>query len=81
MPTLSVAEPAPPRPAALGVFPRPLSDDVNPATPVSVAAYSGTIHDVKMVNDNGARIPGALTPRQEEAGVRPNSSSTGAPTP
>jgi lipoprotein-anchoring transpeptidase ErfK/SrfK len=60
--TVSTPEPAPPRPAALGVFPRPQADDVDPAAPVSVAAFSGTIDDVKMVNDGGRTVAGALTP-------------------
>lgn len=60
--TVSAPEPAPPRPAALGVFPKPHADDVDPAAPVSVAAFSGTIGDVKMVNDWGETVPGALTP-------------------
>ena len=59
--TLSAPDPAPPRPATLGVFPRPRTDDVNPAAPVSVAAFSGTIYDVTMVNDSGNPVPGVLT--------------------
>ena len=59
--TLSAPDPAPPRPATLGVFPRPRTDDVNPAAPVSIAAFSGTIDDVTMVNDSGKPIPGVLT--------------------
>jgi lipoprotein-anchoring transpeptidase ErfK/SrfK len=54
--------PAPPEPAAIGVFPRSQADDVNPAAPVSVAAFSGRIDNVTMVNDNGTTVPGALTP-------------------
>src|SRR6476620_7965633 len=54
--------PAPPRPAALGVFPVPHADDVNPAAPVSVTAFSGRIDDVKLVDDWGNTVPGALTP-------------------
>jgi lipoprotein-anchoring transpeptidase ErfK/SrfK len=57
-------KPAPPRPAALGVFPKPQADDVDPAAPVSVAAFAGTIDDVKMVDDWGNTVPGVLTPRK-----------------
>jgi lipoprotein-anchoring transpeptidase ErfK/SrfK len=60
--TVSAPKPPPPQPAALGVFPRPQADDVNPAAPVSVAAFAGIIDDVKMVNDGGKAVPGALTP-------------------
>ena len=59
---LPAPKPAPPRPAALGVFPQPHADDVNPATPVSVAAFTGRIDDVKMVDDWGNTVPGVLTP-------------------
>jgi lipoprotein-anchoring transpeptidase ErfK/SrfK len=60
--TVSAPAPAPPQPAAVGVFPQPQADDVNPAAPVSVAAFSGTIDDVKMVSDSGKTVAGALTP-------------------
>jgi lipoprotein-anchoring transpeptidase ErfK/SrfK len=53
--------PAPPQPAALGVFPQSQADDVNPAAPVSVAAFSGTIDDVKMVSDWGKTIAGVVS--------------------
>ena len=59
--TLSAPDPAPPQPAKLGVFPRPSSEDVNPAAAVSVAAFSGTLDNVTMVNDAGKPIPGVLT--------------------
>lgn len=61
-PTHSAPDPAAPQPATLGVFPAPSSEDVNPAAPVSVAAFSGTLLDVTMVSDSGKTIPGALTP-------------------
>jgi lipoprotein-anchoring transpeptidase ErfK/SrfK len=54
-------DPVPPTPAKLGVFPQAQAEDVNPAGPVSVAAFSGTIDDVTMLNDAGVRIPGTLT--------------------
>jgi lipoprotein-anchoring transpeptidase ErfK/SrfK len=60
--TIAKPEPAPPQPAAIGVFPQAQADDVNPAAPVSVAAFSGSIVNVEMVNDNGTTVPGALTP-------------------
>jgi len=60
--TESAPEPIAPQPAALGVFPQPQADDVNPAAPVSVTAFSGTIDDVNLVNDWGRAVPGALTP-------------------
>jgi lipoprotein-anchoring transpeptidase ErfK/SrfK len=60
--TLSKPDPAPPQPAAIGVFPQPQADDVNPAAPVSVAAFEGTIDNVVMVNDAGRTIRGAVTP-------------------
>ena len=56
------APPPPPLPAALGVFPRPQSADVNPAAPVSVTAFSGIVNDVKLVDDWGKTVAGALTP-------------------
>ena len=58
-PPLRRLRPSPPPSAS---FPQPQADDVNPAAPVSVAAFSGTIDDVKMVNDGGKTVPGALTP-------------------
>ncbi|MGY4653691.1 lipoprotein-anchoring transpeptidase ErfK/SrfK [Mycobacterium sp. URHB0021] len=60
--TPSAPAPAPPQAAALRVVPRPQSVDVNPAAPVSVVAFSGTVDDVTMVNDAGKPIPGAVTP-------------------
>ena len=61
--TVSAPEPPPPpQPAALGVFPQPQADDVNPAAPVSVTAFKGTIDDVKMVSDWGTTVPGAMSP-------------------
>ncbi|RDH76963.1 hypothetical protein DVS77_19260 [Mycolicibacterium moriokaense] len=60
--TMSAPRPLPPQPAALGVFPQAHADDVDPAAPVSVAAFSGVIDDVKMVNDWGSQVPGTLSP-------------------
>ncbi len=58
---VAAPKPAPPQPAKLRVFPRPQTGAVNPADAVSVAAFSGTIDNVTMVNDAGKPIPGALT--------------------
>jgi lipoprotein-anchoring transpeptidase ErfK/SrfK len=60
--TASPPQPVPPQPAALGVFPKPQAADVDPAAPVSVTAFSGRIDDVKLVDDWGETVPGALTP-------------------
>ncbi|HKV22437.1 MAG TPA: Ig-like domain-containing protein [Mycobacterium sp.] len=60
--TVSAPKPQPPQPAALGVFPKAQAADVDPASPVSVAAFRGTIDTVEMVNDWGETVPGALTP-------------------
>jgi lipoprotein-anchoring transpeptidase ErfK/SrfK len=62
--TVAAPKPQPPQPAAIGVFPKPQSADVNPAAPVSVAAFSGKLDSVTMVNDWGETVPGALTPGQ-----------------
>jgi lipoprotein-anchoring transpeptidase ErfK/SrfK len=62
----SAHEAAAPEPATLGVWPRAHSDDINPAGPVSVAALSGTIDNVAMVNDAGKPIAGSLTPDRRE---------------
>ena len=59
---VAAPQPAPPQPAAIGVFPRSQAEDVNPAGPVSVAAFDGTIDSVAMVNDSGTSVPGALSP-------------------
>ena len=61
---LNVAAPEPvaPEPAGLRILPQSQAEDVNPAGAVSVAAFSGTIDDVTMVNDAGRPIAGALTP-------------------
>jgi lipoprotein-anchoring transpeptidase ErfK/SrfK len=51
----------PPQPATLRVVPKPDAADVNPAAPVTVAAFAGTIDNVAMVSDNGQAVAGALT--------------------
>ena len=70
---LSVSAPQPPapKPAALRIWPRPSSEDVNPAAAVSVAAFSGTLDDVTMVNDADKPIPGVLT--RDKRGWHPTS--------
>ena len=60
--TVAAPQPPPPRPAAIGIFPQSQAEDVNPAAPVSVTAFDGTIDNVAMVNDSGTTVPGALTP-------------------
>jgi lipoprotein-anchoring transpeptidase ErfK/SrfK len=59
--TVAAPKPKPPQPAAIGVFPKPQAADVDPAAPVSVAAFSGKLDDVSMVDDWGETVPGALT--------------------
>ncbi len=68
--TVTAPDPAPPQPAAIGIFPQSQSEEVNPAGPVSVAAFDGTIDNVAMVNDAGTSIPGTLSP--DKKGWRPN---------
>ena len=46
------------------------SEDVNPAAAVSVAAFSGTLDDVTMVNDADKPIPGVLT--RDKKGMAPS---------
>ena len=59
--SVSAPQPAAPKPATLRIWPRPGSEDVNPAAAVSVAAFSGTLDDVTIVNDADKPIPGVLT--------------------
>ncbi len=49
-------------PAVLAITPEPGADDVDPLAPVSVTAASGTLIDVVMVNEQGNRIVGIMTP-------------------
>lgn len=61
--TVEAPKPKPaPQPAALRVLPQPDAADVNPAAPVSVAAFTGKIDNVAMVNDWGETVEGTLTP-------------------
>ena len=60
--TVSAPVPPPPTPAALGVFPGPRTEDVHPAAPVSVTAFTGIVDKVEMVDDWGQTVPGTLTP-------------------
>jgi len=57
----TVAAPPAPKPATLKISPRPGSEDVNPASGISVAAFSGTLEKVTMVNDAGKEIPGVMS--------------------
>lgn len=65
-PTPEAAEPpAPPsplEPAAISISPKPGTEDFNPMGRVLIIAASGTLTDVKMVNDNGKAVPGVMTP-------------------
>ena len=68
---VSAPQPPAPKPAALRVSPRPSSEDVNPAAAVSVAAFSGILDDVTIVNEAGKPIPGVLT--RDKRGLHPAS--------
>ncbi|WP_375486006.1 Ig-like domain-containing protein [uncultured Mycobacterium sp.] len=49
-------------PAAVRITPGPGAHDVDPVATVSVVADTGTLTDVRMVNDNGKPIQGVMTP-------------------
>ena len=49
-------------PASLTFAPVPNARDIDPLAPVAVTATSGTLTSVQMVNDDGKRIDGVLTP-------------------
>ncbi|WP_416276398.1 L,D-transpeptidase [Mycolicibacterium sp. J2] len=61
---LAAAEAAPPAPtpATVRVLPQPGAQGVLPRGPVRVTAFTGTLTDVTMVNENGTVVPGVLTP-------------------
>ncbi|PEG40948.1 hypothetical protein CQY20_06310 [Mycolicibacterium agri] len=65
----TLPSPPAPKPATLKISPRPGSEDVNPASGISVAAFSGTLEKVTMVNDAGKEIPGVLS--RNKKGWRP----------
>ncbi len=54
--------PAPPTPASVTITPSPNARDVDPLGAVSVTARGGTLTDVRMLNDQGAPVPGIMTP-------------------
>lgn len=56
------APPSPTEPARLIVTPGAGAEDVKPDARVLVAAVSGTLENVTMVNDADREIPGVLTP-------------------
>ncbi|MGB5112557.1 MAG: Ig-like domain-containing protein [Mycobacterium sp.] len=59
--TASVAT-ASPTPASVTITPSPNARDVDPLGAVSVMARGGTLTDVRMINDQGAPVPGIMTP-------------------
>jgi hypothetical protein len=60
-PTVVVSAP-PPLPAAMTVTPILGARDVDPLGLVSVTATAGTLTDVSMINEQGSRIVGVMTP-------------------
>jgi len=52
----------PPIPAAMTVTPTPGARDVDPLGTVAVTATTGTLTDVSMLNEQGNRIVGVMTP-------------------
>lgn len=59
-----IAEAAPPpgAPPAMTVLPAPGAVDVDPLGNMTVTATAGTLRDVRMVNEQGDRIVGIVTP-------------------
>ncbi|OBF17430.1 hypothetical protein A5725_24000 [Mycobacterium kubicae] len=49
-------------PAQVSIKPGPNAHDVQPVTPVEVKAETGTLADVRMVNDVGRQVDGVMTP-------------------
>ncbi|WP_253851696.1 Ig-like domain-containing protein [Mycobacterium sp. 1423905.2] len=49
-------------PAQVSITPGPNAHDVQPVTPVEVKAQTGTLAEVKMVNDVGKSVDGVMTP-------------------
>jgi lipoprotein-anchoring transpeptidase ErfK/SrfK len=49
-------------PAAVKITPPPGAHDVDPVATVSVVADTGTLTDVRMVNDSGKPVQGVMTP-------------------
>ncbi|WP_083086668.1 L,D-transpeptidase [Mycobacterium noviomagense] len=50
------------KPAAVKITPGPGAHDVDPIAKVSVVADTGTLTDVRMVNDSGKPVQGVMTP-------------------
>src|SRR6267154_6049556 len=57
-----IASTPPPTPAAMTVTPTLGARDVDPLGMVSVTATAGTLTDVSMINEQGTRIVGIMTP-------------------
>jgi hypothetical protein len=53
---------APPMPAAMSITPTAGARDVDPLGAVAVTATAGTLTDVSMLNEQGNRIVGVMTP-------------------
>jgi hypothetical protein len=53
---------APPMPATMTITPTADARDVDPLGTVAVTATSGTLTDVSMLNEQGNRIVGVMTP-------------------
>lgn len=51
-----------PGPAQVTITPGPGAHDVDPVAPVTVKADSGTLTDVRMVNEGGKPVQGVMTP-------------------
>ncbi|GFG65225.1 hypothetical protein MKUB_27150 [Mycobacterium kubicae] len=49
-------------PAQVSIKPGPNAHDVQPVTPVEVKAETGTLAEVRMVNDVGRQVDGVMTP-------------------
>jgi len=52
----------PPTPATMTITPTPAARDVDPLGTVTVTATTGTLTDVSMLNEQGNRIVGVMTP-------------------
>ncbi|MBU8817811.1 L,D-transpeptidase [Mycolicibacterium goodii] len=57
-----VPQPSPTEPAKLTITPKDKADDVEPLAPVAVTAVTGSVTSVRMLNDAGKEIAGALSP-------------------
>jgi hypothetical protein len=66
-------------PPRLALFPPTGARDVPPTDAAWVAAHTGTLTDVRLVNEEGRTIAGAMTPTPLPGGP-PDPSGTDAPT-